>query len=305
MQRKLSLRKISIAVCIFITIIIGITAILHKFQSNIYIEDCEIIGHSTSVRSNVHGILHKLLVDNNSDIQADAPLVEIQVIASDEEKDMVEKQYQEAQKHYQALLSQNQRPVQLVTVDTSKLAAAQAELTKYEKLYSIGAVSKRDLDNAKQNYNFAKAASSTLHEQMSTPPINPEALKYATKQLAQSKELYDKIQQNRNIIVITAPVAGNISFSSMNIGTELQPGEELAQIDNNRDLYVRVPLTPAQYDRVHLGQLVQYKIGQEEISGVIQEFIQRTTGYYAKVSIPEDKQVQLKAHTKVNIHIVI
>ena len=92
---------------------------------------------------------------------------------------------------------------------------------------------------------------------------------------------------------VVAPVAGTVYYTNLLAGSEIEAGQPVLNIGDAANIWLEVPLTAAQQDKVRLGQFVSYKVEGHELQGTVLEVNELPADaddaaprYAAKVSLP-------------------
>lgn len=157
----------------------------------------------------------------------------------------------------------------------SALASLQAASNNYQKmnrLYSIGGVSKRQLDMAAQNQALAQnnlaAAQARLARAQSAPPEDPAALQ---EKVAKLKEAYEaEARQSGN--EVTAPFTGLIGAVAVKNGAAVQAGQDILTLTATTECYIRIPQS-SKDPRLEAGRTVTLSAPglQKPFIGIIKE----------------------------------
>lgn len=170
----------------------------------------------------------------------------------------------------------------------ANLAKAQADYNRFNQLFSSGAVSRRDLDAARQAYEVARAqrvaavegvtqaqakvaqaqqgvataqagleSSQGELQQAQAQGVKTEVSQseFQTAQTAiqQAQVALKNAQQQLNYVTITAPVSGRVGRKNAQTGQQVQPGTPLLAIVDD-EYWVTANFKETQLEKMHPGQ---------------------------------------------------
>ncbi|BBB89403.1 cobalt-zinc-cadmium resistance protein CzcB [Methylomusa anaerophila] len=110
-------------------------------------------------------------------------------------------------------------------------------LRRYESLHAAGAVSRENLDTARQQLVNAKAALDTLKEQAMTQGA-PAVLETRQAAAARAEYMLEAYKQQREDMVLRAPRNGIIGYRQAEAGALVQDGQKLLTVVDNSSIYI-------------------------------------------------------------------
>jgi HlyD family secretion protein len=206
-------------------------------------------------------------------------------------------------------------------VDKSQLVYNDAKdsYDKMQKLYSAGAISKQELDNAKLRYDNSsidlKAAQDNLN--LLVEKSGPQSTQAAAAQVAQAQAGVNAVQVQLNNASVTSPIAGVVSAKDVKVG-QLAGGQSgSVTIIDSSSFIAEVSVPDTVVGKVQVGQSVQVTINAldgKKVTGVIDKISpnsnSKDNSYLVKVKIDNSNgelkagmfaKVSLPAESKDNI----
>ncbi|MCM1006263.1 MAG: HlyD family secretion protein [Prevotella sp.] len=141
---------------------------------------------------------------------------------------------------------------------------AATDLERYRQLLEQDAVTRREYDGVKTDYEAKKARYEMLAKQRAaTSTTVTEARQRISQneagiQLAQA--MVDRARQNLTYTVITAPCSGFVSRKDIQVGQLVQPGQTLVDIVDESDVWVEANFKETQLAHIHPGSIVRIKV---------------------------------------------
>jgi len=139
--------------------------------------------------------------------------------------------------------SSNQQDAAQVTQADADLEFARLTFERDEKLMKTNAVSQQDFDQARTNYDSAKARVEAMHK------LNDAA---AAQQ--------DKAEVQLGYTKIVAPINATIDTRAALQGEVVNIGQPIVTLINPDNLWVRADVEESYIDRIHLGDRLQVKL---------------------------------------------
>ncbi|MCY6491380.1 HlyD family secretion protein [Leptolyngbya sp. GGD] len=292
-----------------------------------------VTGNIHSIGSRVSGTVDQVLVDDNQDVKAGQPLIRLddrdfQIKLQQAQADLAAAQQkantaqvnvalsgqnatasntkaqggigtaQAAIAQAQAQVAEAQAGVPRAQADLAQtnanLAKAQADYNRFNQLFSSGAVSRRELDTARQAYEVARAQRDSASEgvrqaqakvaqaeqgvataqaglessqgelqqaQAQNVQTQVSQSDYQTAQAAinQSQVALKNAKQQLEYVTITAPVSGRVGRKNVQTGQQVQAGTPLLAIVDDQ-YWVTANFKETQLEKMHPGQKVEIKL---------------------------------------------
>ena len=158
---------------------------------------------------------------------------------------------------------------------TTQYELARKKFNRRQQLYSEGAISREQLDEAESNQFAVKArkdeAKSKLDELLAgTRPEPIEAQKASIEQInARIAQL--KIQLAKGSL--KAPFSGIVSTRQVDEGTVVSPGESVLRLVEDKVLEVRIGVPPSTAAKIQSGSTQQVKIGDKTYEAVVSSIL--------------------------------
>lgn len=167
------------------------------------------------------------------------------------------------------------------------LNSAEENYVKMEKLFSEGAVSEQQYDQAKNSYEIAKAQYQVATEshELVTEGASPEDIKTVEAQVRQASSALELAQSQLNNTIIKAPISGNVNAITVKTGELVSSAVPLLSIIDSNELYLKTGISEKDIASVQLGQLAEVfvdafpgeKFAGEVVSkGVVVEPVSKT-----------------------------
>lgn len=186
-----------------------------------------------------------------------------------------------------------QQPVQEVVKQTSGAAPqsqanydnALKEFTRYQKLYEVGAIARKQFENAAARLEQAKAGldnTSSAEQASSSVPTGPAT--------------------------VTAPIDGIVTGLTTTPGKAVQAGQQLLSLGSGQELEAVVQLSQNDLYLVHLGTTAVIQVGQRIISGQVSRIYPQVAAdqiptFLAHIRLSENPSGLLQSGMSVAIHV--
>src|SRR6185503_17015374 len=239
-------------------------------------DDAQIDGHLNAISTRVTGHVIKLLVNDNQFVEAGTPLVEIDPRDYQVAVAKASAAYRDAEATAESL--QANVPITSVNTD-SQLSASQADVegaragvsvarqqleaarAQLEQAIANDIKAQNDVGRYKQMVSQAQAkreqaeanlrSAGTAPQQMSATRARAQA---AVAQAQQKKAELDQANLNLQYTRLVAPVSGIVSNRSVEVGQNVQIGQELMKIINLDDIWVTANFKEDQLRYMRPGQ---------------------------------------------------
>jgi membrane fusion protein (multidrug efflux system) len=250
-------------------------------------ENAYVTGHVHPVSSRIPGVVTKVLFDDNQVVQAGAVLAELDPADQGVRVEQIQAQIASVKQQVvqgdaaieQARAQASAARAQVVQ-SQANLVRAKQDATRFGQLYNttMKAVSKAEVDAA----TAARAAAgadvtarrdnvTAAEAQIAAAISARDVLKAQVKVLqAQLKDAEQQLGYNR----IVAPVTGRVGRKSIEVGTRIQPGQQLAAIVQD-DVWVTANFKETQLAGIVPGQAVKVEIDalpDHELIGRVDSF---------------------------------
>lgn len=272
----------------------GIRSLLHnlKYETT---DNAQIESRSVPVISRVAGYIDSLGVDDYGQVSADQTIIKIDdaeyaLAATQAKADWMNARADEAnaQAGYQNALANKKLASANADVQLTRLNKARADFARDEALLKEGAVTTKQLEDSRSNYDAASKQYTANRDQInlaSTQVAIAEAQIQKVKALIETrKAAYDQAQLKLSYCRITAPISGRIGKRTIEKGQFVQAGAPLFSIVNSESFWVVANFKETQLEKMREGQEVDINIDgypDVELKGKISAFSQATGSKFA------------------------
>jgi membrane fusion protein (multidrug efflux system) len=267
----------------------GIRTFLHnlKYETT---DNAQIESRNVPVISRVAGYIDSLGVDDFGKVTQKDLLIKIDdqeyALASVQAKaDLLNAQADEAnaQAAYRNALANRKLASSNAEVQLSRLHKAKADFTRDEALLKDGAITQKQLEDSRSNYETTNKQYLANQDQInlaSTQVSIAEAQIQKVKALIQTRQAaVDQAQLRLDYCNIVAPVSGRIGKRSLEKGQFIQAGAPLFSIVNDEAFWIVANFKETQLEKMKEGQEVDIKLDgypDLEIKGKVSSFSQAT-----------------------------
>ena len=144
------------------------------------------------------------------------------------------------------------------------------DFKRYENLLEQGAVTRREYDAAKTDYEAKRARYQTLARQKSATSsvvdVNRSRISQSEAGIELAKAMVETAQLNLSYTVILAPCSGYCSRKEIQEGQLIQPGQLLLSIIDSGDVWVAANYKETQLKNISVGAPVEIEV--DAIPGV-------------------------------------
>lgn len=272
----------------------GIRSLLHnlKYETT---DNAQIESRSVPVISRVPGYIDSLGVDDYGQVSADQTIIKIDdaeyaLAATQAKADWMNARADEAnaQAGYQNALANKKLASANADVQLTRLNKAKADFARDEALLKEGAITTKQLEDSRSNYDAAGKQYTANRDQInlaSTQVAIAEAQIQKVKALIETrKAAYDQAQLKLSYCRITAPISGRIGKRTIEKGQFVQAGAPLFSIVNSESFWVVANFKETQLEKMREGQEVDINIDgypDVELKGKISAFSQATGSKFA------------------------
>lgn len=301
MNRKNS--KILRNVVVVAIILCGLTWVCSRFVHLgrvEYTDNAQIRRNIIPINSRVQGFIQKVCFDDFQFVHKGDTLVVI-------ERSEYELKVVQARANYQRALMENTAMRTVISTTVNNLTVSDANIEelhvrlnqkktdylRYEQLYAQKAVTRQQYDNAKADYEAAKAKYDMLvRSKKSTALVKDEQ----TQRLEQNQTNIDVAKAAQNLAelnlsytVIVAPCDGVTSRRSIQEGQFIQPGQTLLSLVEYGNVWIIANYKETQTANIREGMPVSIKVDAVpgvEYYGVVESLSNATGAQYS--IIPQD-----------------
>lgn len=296
-------KKHRLSMVIFITaLIFAISVVFYIWRlppfslNTVYTNNAYVRGQVTLISPKVAGYIKEVPVQDFAQVDKDQPLAVI-----DDETYVAKVAQAEANlKAQQAALervpqtrvaAQATLSLRQAAIDSAKaqFKLADIEQKRVNALYKTKSVSKRELDQANNNYQQANAALLQANEQLHIAQQDLLNVDMTEKNLIASVDnaqaTLELAQQDLKHTVIYAPGNGRLSQVSVRVGQYVSVGTQLMYLVPNRN-WVIANVREADTDRVRIGQNVTIFVdglGGKKFTGKVTEFSPATASEFSLI----------------------
>ena len=276
-QKKALKKKLLIVIGVVIVIIVGL--FVHnalKYQST---DDAYVETTTVQVAPRVSGQIIEVHVDDNQRVKK-GDLVAVIDPADYEIK------LEQAEAKYEKALLEQKYALSARDAANTEIAAAKADLIRYQNLYKSGAVSKQMLDNAQTKYDNSVARQTSAEQAVMS---KTGGLKVADANIKELKAQRDLAKLNLSYTKIYAPQDGTVSSRRVEEGMYVNVGSPLFTIVPD-DIWVVANFKENQLRHMKVGQSVEIKVDtypDKKFKGKI-DSIQRSSGAKSSMFPPEN-----------------
>ncbi|WP_462332850.1 HlyD family secretion protein [Schwartzia sp. (in: firmicutes)] len=234
--------------------------------------DAAVVGNAVGVRTRANGTITEILVKDGESVKTGQSLANIEVKVSEEQIKQLAQSVELAKQNL-AQVRQGTTVSRPVVIESGGSAQQAAQLERMEQLYAIGAVSARQLEEARAEYEAGASAGSVSYQTVHQP-ASEQAIRQAELTLRQAEAALLKAQEASQATEITAPVPGTVYLSEMKSGDEVRAGQVILSIGNSESFWIEAYVDPAKGELFKLGQYVSYTVGGKTFDGTIADIEQ-------------------------------
>lgn len=193
---------------------------------------------------------------------------------------------------------------------------------KMQKLYAAGAIAKKELDDAKTQYDNASIDLNADQTNLNLvlDKIGPQSTKAAAAQVAQSQAGVNSVQIQINNSKITSPISGIVAAKDVEVGQMAGGQSGSVTVIDSTTVTAEITVSDKILGRLQVGQSIPVVISaleNKEVSGVIEtispEANSKDNSYIVKIKIDNANgeiksgmfaKVSLQTESKDNVLIV-
>ena len=260
-----------IVILVIVVAALVIAGVLYWLNARHYesTDDAFVDGHVSQISAQISGRVTRLLVQDNQDIQAGQPLLDIDPRDTQVKLDQARAQRDQ----YQAQFEQARANLPVREADASQAAsnvhAAEADLFQAQRDYSRyqainpRAITRQLIDNATAAQRSAQAKLEASKHAAASMRAQVEAAKAQVASAEAAVRVADADVANAELQAsyahVVAPAAGRITKRTVEVGNYVQPGQSLLAIVQP-DTWVTANFKEAQLEDMHPGQHVRISL---------------------------------------------
>ncbi len=221
------------------------------------------------VRPEVAGRITRIFVSSGGAVSPGQPIVQLS-------PDQPQAQVSGAQAGAQAARFGRDAAQAQVAAAQAQLARAQAdvelattEFSRTERLVGAGALSRQDLDNARNQLSVAQASQTQAQDNVRAAQAQ---LQQATATFDQTQAEVTRSQGDLGFTQISTPIAGWVGDIPLRVGDFVEVGQAITTITQNQALLLRIQVPTSRSDQLRLGtpvELLDAKSGNPLATGSV------------------------------------
>ncbi len=225
----------------------------HESTDNAYVA-----GHVVQVTPQIAGTVAAIGADDTDRVQAGQVLVRLDAADAQVALGQAEAQLAQAVREVRTLYTRNSSLEALQAQRASELAKAEEDLARRRPLAGTGAVSKEEVEHARNAVEAARAALSASREEVVTNRARTEGTAVSTHPgvaaaAARVREAFLSLQRT----TIAAPVSGYIARRTIQVGQRVAPGALLMAVVPLDSVWVDANFKEVQLRDMRIGQPVK------------------------------------------------
>ncbi len=225
----------------------------HESTDNAYVA-----GHVVQVTPQVAGTVVAIGADDTDRVQAGQVLVRLDPVDAQVALGQAEAQLAQAVREVRTLYTRNASLDALQAQRASELAKAQEDLARRSPLATTGAVSKEEVEHARNAVEAARAALSAAREDLVTNRVRTEGTSVdkhpgVAAAAARVRDAFLALQRTE----IAAPVAGYVARRTVQVGQRVAPGALLMAVVPLDSVWVDANFKEVQLRDMRIGQPVR------------------------------------------------
>ena len=224
----------------------------HESTDNAYVA-----GHVVQVTPQIAGTVVAIGADDTDRVQAGQVLVRLDPADAQVALGQAEAQLAQAVREVRTLYTRNASLEALQALRASELAKAQEDLARRSPLAATGAVSREEVEHARNAVEAARAALSAAREDLVTNRVRTEGTAVAkhpgvSAAAARVREAFLALQRTQ----IAAPVAGYVARRTVQVGQRVAPGALMMAVVPLDSVWVDANFKEVQLRDMRIGQPV-------------------------------------------------
>ena len=221
-------------------------------------DNAYVAGHVVQVTPQIGGTVVAIGADDTDRVQAGQVLVKLDPSDAQVALGQAEAQLAQAVREVRTLYTRNASLEALQAQRASELAKAEEDLARRRPLASTGAVSKEDVEHARNAVEAARAALSVAREDLVTNRVRTEGTAVTrhpgvAAAAARVRDAFLALQRTE----IAAPVGGYIARRTVQAGQRVAPGALLMAVVPLDSVWVDANFKEVQLREMRIGQPVK------------------------------------------------
>jgi membrane fusion protein (multidrug efflux system) len=220
-------------------------------------DDAYVAGNVVQVTPQVGGTVLAINADDTELVQAGKPLIELDRRDAKVALEQAEAQLAQAVREVRTLFVNNGTFNANVTLRTSDVERARADLARRQELQGTGAVSKEEIEHARTALRSAESALQAAREQLASNRVltdNTSVAHHPNVQRAAAQVEAAYLAYART--TLPAPITGYVAKRSVQVGQRVAAGAPLLSIVPLDALWVDANFKEVQVARMRVGQPV-------------------------------------------------
>lgn len=190
------------------------------------------------------------------------------------------------------------------------LENAKTEKQRYEKLLSQGAVTQQQYDGVKMHYDATLAKYNTMKQKRKSTTLVSDELSLRLEQQSTLVELAETALElarlNLSYTVITAPADGVMGRRNIQEGQLLQPGQTVANIVDESEIWVKANYKETQISNINEGSAVEITVDAVPdvvFKGVVRSISEATGAQFSLVPTDNSAGNFVKVEQRIPVRI--
>jgi len=240
-------------------------------------DNAQLDGHITVIAPRVQGFIARVLVEDNQRVNPGDTLVVLDDRDFRARLAQAEAELQSAQAAVGSRRREGQAPAQraasvataagaeaAVAAAEATLRKASADLERYRALAAQKIISEQQLDQAQWAVDNARASVESARKQAAAAASQSVAadaqVTMAGARLASAQAAVETARLQLSYTVILAPAAGVVAKRAAEPGAQVQVGQSLLSLVQDRETWVTANLKETQLDLVRVGDAVEFTV---------------------------------------------
>lgn len=293
-KKKSKLPLIILAIIVVVGAGFGIKFWIHSMHYT-STDNAQVETNNIPVLSRINGFVDSVFVKDYQEVKKGDLLFvidkrELEIALHQAEADLMTAKADLASAQAQLKNSRQNQTVfsSSANVQEVRLEKAEADYKRDQALYKDGAITKKQLDDSKTNFETAQKLYASNKEQTTLAGTQTSAV---GAQIAKAEALIklreamlDQAKLRLSYTHIVAPISGRINKVSIQPGQYIQPGQNLLSIVDNTQFWIVANFKETQLADLKEGQEVDIHIDgykKEEVKGTLSAFSDATGAKFA------------------------